>query len=432
MTKFKFKPMLYITLVNIVGFLMLFLFCEGDGIKYFTSCLVLCTINIIVYVMLYHLDFGDLYLFLTVSMLTSLGIIMLYSIDYNAFVRNISSSTGNYASTQLLWFIIGIVVYFVTMVFFGKIKIWDRLRYLYMLICVGLFLVTLVLGKEINGSRNWIVVGGISIQPSELVKIFYCLTLASYFSKIPPADSKLKDKRKRFMTIPLGEIVACVFTYFCMGCLVLFQNEWGTALLLFLIYFAMCFVYKTNNLLKLLNLAALVLAAIVGVLLMDHIAGRIESWRDPWSDPTGTGYNAVQALIAIYHGGYFGAGVGCGSPTIIPERHTDYIFAAICEEMGMLTGIGVILLYFILTYRGIKIAIKTKDTFLKAACLALVISIGFQTFIIIGGVINLIPLTGITLPFVSYGGSSMIVSFIMLGIITAVSFPDKKKKKSSK
>lgn len=216
-----------------------------------------------------------------------------------------------------------------------------------------------------------------------------------------------------------------------MGCLALFQKEWGTALLLFMIYFTMCFVYKSSNLLKLINICGIVLVGLVGFfLLADHIGVRVSAWQDPWKDASGGGYQIVQSLIAIASGGYFGTGLGNGMPNIVPFSQTDFIFSAICEEMGMFTGFAVILLYFLLTYRGIKITVKATNEYLKAVCLSLVISVGYQTFIIIGGCIKLIPLTGITLPFVSYGGSSMIVSFVMIGIITAVSFYGRKKKKA--
>lgn len=415
MTKIRFRPMLYITLVNIIGFFMLFLFYNGENMKVLYAGLALCSINIIVYMMLYYFDFGDLYLFLTVSMLTSIGLIMLYRIDV---VK---------AGRQLLWFGAGIAVYFVTMLLFGKIKIWGRLALAYMGICVALFVATAIFGTTLYGSRNWIIIHNMSFQPSELIKIFFCLCIACFFSKLPEPDSKKKDKRKRVIGIPIDEIILCVFVYFCMGALTLVQKEWGTALLLFLIYFTMCFLYKSSNLLKLINIGGILLVSICGYLfLSDHISIRVELWRNPWKDPLGAGYQIVQSLIAITSGGYFGMGIGNGSPQYVPFRESDFIFSAICEEMGIFTGIAIILLYFILTYRGVKTAVKSNNSYLKAACMALVICFGYQTFIIVGGVTKLIPLTGITLPFVSYGGSSMVSCFIMLGIITAVSFADKR------
>lgn len=422
--------MLYITLVNIIGFLMLFIYCGAEDFTYMYACLILCGINTIMYLLLYHLEYGDLYLFLTVSMLVSIGIIMLCRIDLAAGAASSGRGQSDYAMRQILWFVIGIVTYFLTVFVFGKVKFWSRLKFVYMFLCAALIAATIIFGDEINGSKNWIVIGDMSIQPSELIKILYCLCVSCYFSNLPPFDSKKKDKRTKILGIPVDEIVLCVYVYACMGALALFQKEWGTALLLFLIYFTMCFVYKTSNLLKLINIGGILFVGLVGFfLLADHIGVRVSAWQDPWQDASGGGYQIIQSLIAITSGGYFGVGLGNGMPQAVPFAETDFIFAAICEEMGMFTGFAIILLYFLLTYRGIKIALKSTDEYLKSCCLSLVIAIGFQTFIIIGGVIKLIPLTGITLPFVSYGGSSMLASFIMLGIITAVSFPDKKGKK---
>ncbi len=406
--------MLYNTLFNILSFFLLFLFYEGKEMSLLITGLILASINIIVYIILYYFNFGDIYLFLTVSMLVSIGLVMQYRID----ITN--------ANRQLLWFMIGIAAYLLTMILFGKLHFWNKLRFLYMAVVFVLLILTAIFGKEINGSKNWIIIKGVSIQPSEIIKLFFCLTIACFYSKLP-SDNK-KDKRKRIMGIPSDEIYLCVFVYICMGALCLVQREWGTALLLFLVYFSMCSIYKTNHLLKLINIGGIIFAALIGYFfLAGHIGVRVEIWKNPWQDPLGKGYQIVQSLIAIVSGGYFGLGLGLGSPHLIPFRESDFIFAAICEEMGIFTGIAVILLYFLLTYRGVKTAMKCENEFLKAACMALVLCFGFQTFIIVGGVIKLIPLTGITLPFVSYGGSSMISSFIILGVITAFSFAEKKK-----
>lgn len=406
--------MLYITVFNLLSFFMLYLFYEAREINLLYTGACLAAINILVYILLYYLDFGDIYLFLTVSMLVSIGLVMQYRINIDT------------ANKQLIWFGLGILCYILTMIAFGKIHIWNRLHVVYVAICFLLFFLTAVFGKEINGSKNWIIIKGFSFQPSEIIKLFFCLCIACFYSKLP--TNPKKDKRKRFMGIPYDEIALCVFVYACMGALALIQKEWGTALLLFLIYFSMCGIYKTNHLLKLINIGGILIAALLGYfILADHIGVRIEVWKNPWSDPLGKGYQIVQSLIAIVSGGYFGVGLGLGSPHLIPFRESDFIFAAICEEMGIFTGIAIILLYFLLTYRGVKTAMKCENEFLKAACMALVLCFGFQTFIIVGGVIKLIPLTGITLPFVSYGGSSMISSFAMLGVITAFSFAEKKK-----
>ena len=202
-------------------------------------------------------------------------------------------------------------------------------------------------------------------------------------------------------------------------------NEWGTALLFFLTYFAAMFIYDKSLKLVLLNGLMSAFIGILGYLFTDQISTRVHIWLDPWTDMQGKGYQIAQSLFAIVSGGFFGSGLGQGSPNSIPESHSDFIFSAICEEMGLFMGIAIIMCYFIFTYRGVKIALKTNNSFYKAVAILLTTVFGFQTFIIIGGVIKMIPLTGITLPFVSYGGSSIISSFIMLGIMAAISSSEK-------
>jgi len=161
-----------------------------------------------------------------------------------------------------------------------------------------------------------------------------------------------------------------------------------------------------------------------GYYFVYHIRVRIDTWLNPWKDIAGKGYQITQSLFAIYSGGYFGTGLGLGRPDMVPAVNTDFIFSAICEEMGILTGVAVILLYMLLTYRGLKIVMKVKSKFNQVLGLGITTMLGLQTFIIIGGVIKLIPLTGITLPYISYGGSSLISSFIILGILQAISKED--------
>ena len=159
----------------------------------------------------------------------------------------------------------------------------------------------------------------------------------------------------------------------------------------------------------------------VGYKTLYHIETRVAMWLDPFSDPSGRGYQIVQSLIAIASGGFTGKGLGNGSPYYVPLVQSDFIFSGICEEFGILGGIGVILLYFIMVYRAFKIALSVPEGFDKKVALGLSAMFSFQIFIILGGVIKLIPLTGITLPFISYGGSSLVTSFMALGILQAIS-----------
>ena len=209
-------------------------------------------------------------------------------------------------------------------------------------------------------------------------------------------------------------------SYSYMGFLFL-QKEVGTAVLLFLVFNVLFYVYEENRKLISLNFIGAIVMSAVGYLIFSHVRVRVDIWLDPWKDIAGRGYQIAQSLFAIGEGGFFGTGIGLGHPDFIPEVHTDFIFSAICEEMGLFTGIGVIMLFMIMVYRGIKIALAQHNLFYRILALGIACTIGFQAFIILGGVINMIPLTGITLPFISYGGSSLISGFISLAILQVAS-----------
>lgn len=404
MIKSRLKPILLVELIDILGFLLLYLFSSTYDINIVYAGLALCAINLVSYTVIYYTGMGDGYLFLMVSMLVSIGIIMLFRLNFER------------GFLQLQWFVVGILMFFATYWVFRGIKFWHKPVILYVLLTFALFCATLVFGDTINGSRNWITISGRSFQPSEIIKIIYVFVLACFFSRGSDSDAKFSHVRRK-------DWVLMFYVYACLGFLVI-QREWGTAVLFVLIYFTMMVLYNTPIKLVLLNMAMAICGGVGGYFLTDHIRVRVVTWLDPWADATGKGYQITQSLIAIASGGFFGTGIGNGNPYLIPEVHSDFVFSAICEEMGLFMGIAIIMLYFIFSYRGFKIALKAKNEFNKALSLGLVISFAFQTFIIVGGVIKFIPLTGITLPFVSYGGSSMLSCFVTLGLLTAISHYD--------
>lgn len=408
MSKSRLKPILLVELIDILGFLLVFMFNGEYNVNILYAGLAMCAINLAVYAVMYFADMGDGYLFLMVSMLVSIGIIMMFRLNMDRGFH------------QMTWFGIGIVLMFASYYVYRSSRHWGRLTYMYMAMTAALFIATLVFGKTINGSRNWIVISGRSFQPSEIIKLIYAFTLACCFAK----NVNTEDTESTWLFgVKRHEWELMIYVYMCLGFLVI-QREWGTAVLFALMYFAMMFIYDTDLRLKLINLLLVTVGGVGGYLFTDHIRVRITTWMDPWADATNKGYQIIQSLIAIASGGFFGTGLGNGDPYLIPEVHSDFIFSAICEEMGLFMGVAIIILYFMFSYRGVKIALKAKDEFNKALSLSLVTSFAFQTFIIVGGVIKMIPLTGITLPFVSYGGSSMVSCFIILGILTSISHHD--------
>ncbi len=411
MTRLRLRPVLYLLLLNVIGFALLFLFKIPHDTTILYAGIIICSVNIGVYCLMYFLDLGDAYLFLMVSILVSIGSIMLMRLD------------TEYGFSQVIWFCVGIIVFFGAYMALRLFRFWDKLSLFYMAVSIGLFVLTLVFGSTEKGARNWIRIGSRSIQPSEFIKISYLFVLACYFSM---KQGKIELLNRKFWGIPVKDIVLNAFVYLCLGFLVL-QKEWGTAVLFFLVFYAMMLLYNTHWKLLIANALFAVLGGVGGYFLTDHIQVRVATWLDPWADASNRGFQITQSLFAITNGGYFGTGIGNGNPYFIPEVHSDFIFSAICEEMGIFTGIAIIMIYFIFSYRGFKIAMNAKNEFLKALTLGLTISFAFQTFIIVGGVIKLIPLTGITLPFVSYGGSSMVSCFIMLGLLTAVSYLERRR-----
>lgn len=353
-------------------------------------------LTLIIYIsnlLLLKISSGDHYLLLIVSMMMSLGIIMIYRINPGLGFK------------QVVWYMVGIVVYFTTYYTVKKIPLWHKGMKLYIALSLVLFLSTLIFGSTIKGATNWIKIAGYSFQPAEFIKILFVFFLASYYVN--------RDKFE-------NKYILSGIVYANIGFLFI-QRDLGSAMLFYLVFIVIFYVYENDRKFILLNLAGASLMAVVGYFAFSHVQVRVETWLNPWKDISGKGYQITQSLFAISEGGFLGTGIGKGYPTFIPEVQTDFIFSAICEEMGILTGIAVIMLFLILIYRGIKIALEQRNEFFRIVALGITATLGFQAFIILGGVTKLIPLTGVTLPFLSYGGSSLIMSFASLGILQVAS-----------
>ena len=390
-------PAYLLVIMNFLGFLLLFM-----ANNYRTDVIYvgmgLLGLFILIYSILVLCRMGDKFLVLIASMLMTMGVLMLCRLDIVMGAR------------QILWIGLGGITFFAAYCIFYNIWFWDRLWLFYAAAGVCLFVLTLVLGKTVNGSKNWIDLGPLSFQPSEIIKILYIMFLACHYS-----GSWTKPFCKISPMIMTG-IVTYVYILFLV-----MQRDWGPILVIFTIFIFMVYVYEENRKFLLFNIASASIVALLGYKFLYHIQVRVGVWLNPWEDVSNKGYQIAQSLFAIASGGYFGRGLGNGSPDYVPEVHTDFIFAAICEEMGVFGGAAVIILFFLLAYRCFKITLNTQNEFNKATGLGLTLMFALQTFIIIGGVIKFIPLTGITVPFVSYGGTSIVVSFASLGIMQAIS-----------
>ena len=391
-------PRNLLVLIYLMGLLLLFSQNIDDPDMFtLVSGLALVLIIYVSNFILVRVSPGDHYIFLIVTMLISLGIIMIYRIS------------PNLGAKQVVWVSIGIVAFFSSYVVVKNINSWDKWIKLYGIASIILFIITLIFGRTIGGARNWIKISRFSFQPAELIKLLFIFFIASYYNNVDKYDLDKKGGYKILIAV-----------YIFIGFLFL-QKDLGTALVFYLIFLVIQYVYEENRKLILYNIVLAAVGGISSYFIFDHVKIRVETWLNPWQLIDNKGYQITQSLFAIANGGFFGTGVGLGHPDFIPEVHTDFIFSAICEEMGIFTGIAVMMLFLILVYRGFKIAFSQEDKFFKIVAFGISSLFGFQAFIIFGGVIKMIPLTGITLPFISYGGSSMIASFIGLGILQVAS-----------
>lgn len=403
------KPLIHILLVIVLGGVLISL--NKGGIEYNTMMLLgaMSLTVAVVYTVLTLFPLGDHYIFMITAMLGVIGVVMLLRLQ-----------TGH-GQKQVIWFSIGAVLFLIVSVVYTKVKYWNKLNKLYVICAIGLFLVTALVGYTANGAKSWLRVGGFSFQPSEVIKLLFILTLAGIYTNDYSSPGERFYKIRSFYNTKFGRnFMATAVSYLFLGFLVL-QRDWGTAVLFFAIYVTFLAVYGENKRFIFLNFIVACLMGFVGVKFMSHIKVRVSTWLDPFSDVANKGYQITQSLFAIGEGGFTGRGIGAGSPYYIPEVHSDFIFSAICEEMGILGGMAVIMLYFVLVYRAFKISLSTNNSFNKAVAMGIGVMLGVQTFIIIGGVIKLIPMTGITLPFVSYGGSSMVATFLSLGVLQGIS-----------
>jgi peptidoglycan glycosyltransferase len=369
---------------------------------------------------------GDQFILPAVGAMGGLGMIMLNRLPQDlAGTRAFGLELGM-AATQLLWFGVGIIVMLAIAVGLRDDGILRHYKYSWAAIGIALLAATLLLGYEVNGARLWIDLGPVSVQPGELLKIVLVVFIAGYLAE---TRTLLTSARVRigFISIPpLPYFLPMLVLFGAVMLIVVRLNDLGTALLFFGIFLTMLFVATGRRSYVLIGLVLFVAGSFVAYRLFGHVQARVDIWLDPFADPLGAGFQPVRALYALGRGGIFGEGLGQGLVTLggnltIPYVHTDFIFTAIAEELGLLGAFALLGFAMVLVFRGLRIASLARDDFGALLAVGLTASLGLQTLIIIGGNTKLIPLTGITLPFVSYGGSSVLASFIMIGLLLAVS-----------
>lgn len=349
------------------------------------------------------------------------------------------------AAKQSLWVSIGVVILAIMLfvpwdTFFirymrSSLMDWlEHHRYIWLSIGLLLVVATFVFGTDPNNSgvKVWFNFGLFMFQPSELLKIILVIYMASYLEE----HREVVRVGYRLGTInlpPLSYLIPIVAMWGIAMGIIVFQRDLGAALLLFGVFLAMFYVATGQRVYVIGGLLALALGALVlfqfGPMLkldrlIDVVKLRVEVWLDPWATAQGTGYQIVQAAYAMASGGIFGTGLGQGVPAIVPAIHTDFAFTAIGEELGLSFTLAVLIAYLFVIFRGYHIAISIPGRFRgfeQLLAMGLTTILAIQTFVIIGGNLRLIPLTGITMPFISYGGSSIVINFLIIGMLMRIS-----------
>lgn len=342
------------------------------------------------------------YLLPVAALLTGWGILSIWRLDSSLGLR------------QAVWTVVALGIIVLGVRF--KLDLQVIRRYKYLLLFSGLFLtaLTLIFGKNPAGfgPRLWLGCCGLYIQPSEPLKLLLISYLASYLADRLPITS-----RDHF--IPL--LFPTVFVTGLALLLLVVQRDLGTASIFIMLYASMLFIATGKKRVLLVSSGALILAGLAGYKLIDVIQLRIDSWLNPWTDPSGRSYQIIQSLLAIANGGTLGRGPGLGAPSLVPIAHSDFIFTTIAEETGLVGVIGLLGLLLLLIGSSLKVALDAKTRYQRLLAAGLTAYYGIQSILIMGGNLRMLPLTGVTLPFVSYGGSSLITSFIALFMLLAIS-----------
>ncbi len=374
--------------VLVAGFVSM-LAAENSGQTFLFYCELLGVLIIGKVVLKRVFRYGCPILFNNMFFLVSIGLIMLNRIKFET------------AHAQLVYFSIGLLAMVIAYIGLRYITNLVMFRYVFLGLSFFLLLLPFFYGESSYGSLNWVSIGGFSFQPSELVKLTFVFYLATYFAK-------KVTLRRTFVSI--GVSIALIL-------ILVLQNDFGASLMFFTIFMMIMYVATGSKTLFGLGYGSVAVASVIAYNLIDHIKVRVDIWQNPYDYPLGQGYQLLQSIYAITTYAPFGTGLYNGDPKSIPVVESDLIFSAISEEFGAIIALVIISVYMVIFYRGVHIALRVRKKEYSYIALGFTIILLFQTFLIIGGITRFIPLTGVTMPFVSYGGTSLVVSSLILGVL---------------
>jgi len=357
-----------------------------------------------------------------VALLNGLGLVMIHRLD---LVNNeLSGHRHPSATQQMLWTVVGVAAFALVVTFLKDHRQLARYGY----ICGVAGLVFLVIPallpasmSEQNGAKIWIRFQGFSIQPAEFSKI---LLLIFFSAVLITKRSLFASVGKHFMgmTLPRPRDLAPLLAAWVISVgVMVFEKDLGTSLLLYASFLVVLYLATQRFSWVLIGFALFAAGSVAAYFIFAHVRTRVQMWWDPFSDPDGAGYQIVQSLFSFATGGIFGTGLGNGQPDTVPAASTDFIIAAFGEELGLVGFASILMLYTIVIVRGLRTAIATRESFGKLLAAGLASTLAIQLFIVVGGVTQLIPLTGLTTPWMSYGGSSLLANYVLLAILARIS-----------
>jgi cell division protein FtsW (lipid II flippase) len=334
-------------------------------------------------------------------------------------------SPQDYGPAQITWTLVGIGAFVATLLIVRDFHMLSRYKYILGFAGVALLLLPLApfIGATINGARLWVRLGPISFQPGELAKVCLVIFFAAYLAERKELLA-IAPRRLLGLHFPdLKHFGPLLVMWGLSLAVMFFEKDLGSSLLFFSIFLVMVYVATARVVYVAFGLLLFAGGAYIGYQLFSHVQQRVQIWLDVFAPRyiSDEGYQLAQSLFALATGGLFGTGLGQGRPDLIPAAHTDFIFAVIGEELGMLGTAGVLLCFMLIVARGLRIAMQSRDDLGQLLAVGMVTILGIQTIIILAGVTRLMPLTGITLPFMSYGGSSLVSNFILIAILIRIS-----------
>jgi cell division protein FtsW (lipid II flippase) len=371
-----------------------------------------------------YAPYADPLLLPTVALLNGLGLVMIHRLDLANGPTISVVAQGPSANQQMLWTLVGVVAFTLVVVFLKDHRLLARYGYLcgvggLIFLAIPALLPSSI--SEVYGAKIWIRLPHFSIQPAEFSKIL----LLIFFAAVLVAKRGLfTSAGKHFLSMNLPrprDLAPLVAAWIISIGVMVFEKDLGQSLLLYATFLVMVYIATERLSWVVIGLTLFAAGSVAAYYIFDHVKIRVQNWLDPFVDPDNTGYQMVQSMFSFATGGVFGTGLGNGQPGAVPEASTDFITAVVGEELGLVGLAGVLMLYTIVIIRGLRTAIAVRDSFGKLMAAGLASTLAIQLFIVVGGVTKLIPLTGLTTPWMSYGGSSLLANYVLLAILVRIS-----------